>query len=363
MKTEKVQLNSIVSKKYYIVVASYIIILGLLMILINKKSYAIEVKDNGTNAKISINCPESTTAGSIIECSLSFNPGSVTGQAFEADYAGNNGLVFEEFEPNTGVCTTANCKYSEKAIVYWELTPSITGEKLLGKIKYKVPINALDNQAFQVSIINGMLAYKNSNNENAEIDFENLTSTIRVISEVDAPSDVNTLIGISLSAGYLNEEVTTSRTNYTATVNSDKVSISVVKSDATSTISGNLNNINLNYGDNTITFKVISESGKEKLYTIIITRPNIGTTPTPDDPMPDDPQITDPIIDPSKTPEQPKDGEDNNTDKQDNNGEDISDVPNTAQNSLKAIYYIGILLIMIGSSLITTISTKKKHSK
>jgi len=85
-------------------------------------------------------------------------------------------------------------------------------------------------------------------------------------------SDVNTLSNLTISNGTINFNENT--TEYNLTIDSDSTNISATKKDSSSSVSGDTGNKTLNYGMNTFKITVTSESGKSKVYTINITRPD-----------------------------------------------------------------------------------------
>lgn len=85
-------------------------------------------------------------------------------------------------------------------------------------------------------------------------------------------SDVNTLSNLTISNGTINFNENT--TEYNLTIDSNSTNISATKKDSSSSISGDIGNNSLNYGLNTFKITVTSESGKSKVYTINITRPD-----------------------------------------------------------------------------------------
>ena len=85
-------------------------------------------------------------------------------------------------------------------------------------------------------------------------------------------SDINTLSNLTISNGTINFSENT--TEYNLTIDSNNTNISATKKDSSSSISGDTGNKSLNYGVNTFKITVTSESGKSKVYTINITRPD-----------------------------------------------------------------------------------------
>ena len=86
-------------------------------------------------------------------------------------------------------------------------------------------------------------------------------------------SDVSTLKGISLSAGTLSPSFDAKTTSYTITVPTDvdRIKITADKQEESQTVTGEGTKA-LQYGENKVTLKVTSESGKSTSYTLTITR-------------------------------------------------------------------------------------------
>lgn len=85
-------------------------------------------------------------------------------------------------------------------------------------------------------------------------------------------SDVNTLSNITISNWAINFNENT--TEYNLTIDSSSATINATKKDSNSSVSGDTGTKSLNYGLNTFKITVISESGKSKVYTLNITRPD-----------------------------------------------------------------------------------------
>ena len=83
-------------------------------------------------------------------------------------------------------------------------------------------------------------------------------------------SDVNTLSNITISNGLINFNENT--TEYNLTIDSDVTTITATKKDSASSVSGDIGIKSLEYGLNTFKITVTSESGKNKVYTLNITR-------------------------------------------------------------------------------------------
>ena len=85
-------------------------------------------------------------------------------------------------------------------------------------------------------------------------------------------SDINTLSGITVSSGTIDFNENTKQ--YSITTEETSINIGATKTDASSSITGDLGTKTLNYGLNTFKITVTSESGVANVYTIKVTRPD-----------------------------------------------------------------------------------------
>lgn len=100
----------------------------------------------------------------------------------------------------------------------------------------------------------------------AETDFTVSSVGVRIL------SNINTLKTLTVSDGNFTFNKGTN--NYELTIDKDNTTISATKDDNNSSISGDIGNKKLNYGLNTFTIKVTSESGIVNIYTLKINRPD-----------------------------------------------------------------------------------------
>ena len=148
---------------------------------------------------------------------------------------------------------------SNKGLV---VTNNNTGENI-SNISLIISEQAAVGAEYQIGLIN----IEASDNEHKLINIENVSTKIKILS-----SD-NTLSNLTITGGSLSPKFNKNTTNYKATINSDKTTISATPTQNTSKIKGSIGNINLNYGINNLTITVTSEIGTTKTYSIIITRP------------------------------------------------------------------------------------------
>lgn len=247
----------------------FIIIMVIILIFVTKNStYAINSTDY-----VNITCPETSKAGETISCDISVNISTEESQGMNISIIYDD-LTFESFTQNSS-CTKENGCYemvsgNSSGIMTINLSGGgIKGTYTLGTFKYKVPDTAENGDIFTITFSN--IKISNTSGE-AFYTSEDVVKKIRI------PSDVNTLNNITLDKGTLNEEFNKDSNIYTSTIDSDTLNITVEKTNEYSTIEGILENIKLHYGTNNIDIKVISETGKENIYTIKVFRPYTLTT-------------------------------------------------------------------------------------
>lgn len=136
---------------------------------------------------------------------------------------------------------------------------NVEGTLNLGILTIKVKDNVFDSNE-TISLTNCL--YSDANFE--KVNIEGTSVNIRV------PSSNNRLSTLAILPESINFNPDT--LNYSVTVDSPTVNISAVKEDASSTLSGDIGDKNLNYGINTFKIHVTSESGDVRTYTINVTR-------------------------------------------------------------------------------------------
>ena len=99
-----------------------------------------------------------------------------------------------------------------------------------------------------------------------------ISATYKIKVTKEKAPDV-TLKGLSLDNGTLSPEFSSNNTSYTATVDSDKVTINATPTDETAIVTG-AGVQELKYGVNDINVKVTAKDGTSKSYLVKITRPD-----------------------------------------------------------------------------------------
>lgn len=262
------KINKFIKENKKISLGMLIIIIILLVVLIvlsiKNSTYAIDNIDY-----VEIICPETAKAGEEISCSVAVNIATFEARDLQIDTTYSEEISFVSFELDSNCTKENNCLQNGQGgpngILFFSMDNSAsTGFHSLGTLKYKIPENAKSGEEYTINFNNIQIL---STDEQKDFTPDDIVKKIRI------PSDVNTLDSITLSSGNINEEVTQDNNIYTATVDSDSISINVTTTDKYSKVEGNLENISLHYGTNNISIKVISETGKENIYTVKIFRP------------------------------------------------------------------------------------------
>lgn len=88
----------------------------------------------------------------------------------------------------------------------------------------------------------------------------------------------NNLSSLSIANGTLTPSFQNDITSYSTAIDASTTTIQATTTDPNATISGNVGEVNLNYGLNTFSIYVKSEAGITKNYTLLITRPDTRST-------------------------------------------------------------------------------------
>lgn len=105
-----------------------------------------------------------------------------------------------------------------------------------------------------------------------EVTINDTTQNIKIL------STINTLNSLSVEDETLVPEFKSDTLNYSVSTTATKATISAKATDSKAKVTGDVGEVNLNYGTNTFRVNVTSESGSVKTYTIQITRPDDRST-------------------------------------------------------------------------------------
>ncbi|MDO5569596.1 MAG: cadherin-like beta sandwich domain-containing protein [bacterium] len=212
------------------------------------------------NISAQISCPSEVSINEEVECSISATISEGNASCVSANYSFNN-LEYLSFTKND--IFTADNTYVRSDGFNLCTTNFVTGNVLLGKVKLMVKSGA--------------------NSPKINLNIGGFSDTNTPLSESDSSftmnykknkSTINTLASLSLNGISYLPTFASETKEYSASTNSSLVNISATLHDsASSFVSGfGPRSISLNYGENIILIKVVSESGAENVYTLKITR-------------------------------------------------------------------------------------------
>ena len=214
---------------------------------------------NAAGFSVNINCPSTSSAGAQISCNMSATPSGVTLNGVNGTFNLGSGLTFKGFTASSGFSDYSGG--SSSGFVLGK-TSGFSSTTTLGTLNVAIPSDATSNQTYTVGLTNVAASDTEYNDYNAN----SVSATIRI------KSNENRLSSLSISGGSINFNPDT--TSYSTTINSQTATISAIKKDSSSSMTGNLGTVSLNYGTNTFKISVTSETGVTRTYTINITRPD-----------------------------------------------------------------------------------------
>lgn len=147
-----------------------------------------------------------------------------------------------------------------------------TANDILGK--YDIGTLNLNVESLYQGLDTSITLYSVSvyDRDGKETKLDNYTKKIRIA------SNDNTLSSLNITSGLLNPTFSSNITTYSATVNTDRITINAIANNDKAKVEGDIGTKKLNYGNNTFKINVLSESQETKTYTININRLNNGNT-------------------------------------------------------------------------------------
>lgn len=250
-------------KEHYAISISLIAIVAIIVTLLvfnTNDTYALQDEKNS----ISMICPESAKAGSEIECKVILNAILEKVDGVELHYNLDEGLSYIDNSYASDIDWTVKSVNNNGIVAILDSSNNyLFGSVEIGKVRFKIPDSAVSNAVYTLGFSNSN--YSNPDKEDI-VNFDDSYCEVRVL------SDVNSLDSISIEGATINSEFSSDNLNYTAISDNDKITISVLKTDDKSVISGDIGEISLHYGTNNLKVIVTSESGKERVYNISVKR-------------------------------------------------------------------------------------------
>ena len=231
--------------------------------LLNKGTHSTDVTEESTDT-LTLTCPDVALGNEEVECNISLNSTSIVTQGLTIKYNLPEGVEYVEFTTDSFEVYSND----ENGVVLVNLD-GISDNASVGSLKLKMPTNAVSNSIYKIELVDSTIG----DGEDTVIELDDVYDEIRI------KSDINTLDSIALSSGVLNETFDKDTLEYTVTTDVDKITISAVKTDEYSTISGDVDvEKELHYGTNEFNIVVTSESGIEKTYKVSVFRTYKFTT-------------------------------------------------------------------------------------
>ena len=231
----------------------------MIIMFLSRGTYSV---DENVDSLI-IDCSEKVAKGGEIACSINLNSVSLNTTGISVKYNVSDGIEFVELTSDNWEVNTSD----KDGFVLLNLD-GVSGSVVVGNVKFTVPMETQSNEIYRIELVDATI----SDGSDGKVTFENVYDEVRIL------SDNNTLDGISLSTGTLNEVFDKDKNDYTALVDSDKVTITVDKTDENSVVSGDIGELSLHYGTNNFSIVVTSESGIQNIYTVSIFREYSLTT-------------------------------------------------------------------------------------
>ena len=140
-----------------------------------------------------------------------------------------------------------------------------TANDILGK--YDIGTLNLNVESLYQGLDTSITLYSVSvyDRDGKETKLDNYTKKIRIA------SNDNTLSSLNITSGLLNPTFSSNITTYSATVNTDRITINATANNDKAKVEGDIGTKKLNYGNNTFKINVLSESQETKTYTIMYT--------------------------------------------------------------------------------------------
>lgn len=223
------------------------------ILFLNRGTYSVDEDVDS----LSIDCSSKVAKGGEIDCSIVLNSVTMNAYGISAKYNIPDGVEFVQFTSDTWEVNTSD----KDGFVLLNLD-GVIGSVVVGNVKFTMPTTAQANEIYKIELVDATIG----DGGDGKVTFENVYDEVRIL------SDDNTLENISLSNGTLNEVFDKDKKEYTASVNSDKVTILFDKTDENSIVSGDIGELSLYYGTNTFNIVVTSESGIENTYVVNIFR-------------------------------------------------------------------------------------------
>ena len=224
------------------------------------------------DSAVTLVCPEKVKKGNQVTCQILVNYDEKIVNGIKANYDLGTGVTYDSFTSSLTCGEEDDCinQVTNEGFVIGNIG-NLTNKQSIGELKVNLPSDATVGNTYKVGI---------KNIELSTSDFENVLVE-DLAANIGIKSDVSSLSSLSIEGITLNEEFNTNTLEYTATVaeNVETLTINATKIDESSSISGNIGEVEVKHGTNVYEIIVTAEDGVESTtYKITITRPYTFTT-------------------------------------------------------------------------------------
>ena len=204
------------------------------------------------NSDISLDCPSGGKIGDVIECNITANS-DIEISSLSIDLKLSDNLSYIKFKTDSEWQGDGNL-----GKIYLYTYPNKIGNFNIGTVSFKINGN---NSSSNVSLEN-INFYKA---DFSKFSIGNISKNLRIF------SDNNYLLSLSISDHDIYPEFNKNNLEYKVNVDNENITIAASAEDANAKING-LGQKKLDYGVNTFSVVVTSESGLNREYKIIVTR-------------------------------------------------------------------------------------------
>lgn len=243
----------IIKKNYKPILFVLLLFIGVLTVLSNRGTHSLEEMDvYGLN----ILCSDSVNKGEEFECHLSLNLEDTIAKGLTVNFILDDTIEFMGFSSETWEISTSD----GNGMVLVNLD-GVTGDVIVGKIKFKMSDLVETNSFHKIELVNATIG----DGDSTVLKLDDIFTNIKI------KSGVNTLDNIVLDNGKLNEEFDKELLGYSAFIDSDKVVVTVTKTDENSSVTGD-GELSLRYGTNVFEIEVTAEDGSKRMYMLNLYR-------------------------------------------------------------------------------------------
>lgn len=257
-----------IKKDYVIWLCAIALLMFIIIFAVNKNNRGTFSLEEDGYPSVKLECDDaSLVSGGDVSCDVILDAKETTILSLNANYSVSTELKFKSFSLNEE-CNAEDCFISfhdsELGFALGNVN-GVVGEHVLATVVFTLPADILPNTEYKIGL---------TNIEFSDVDYK-MYELEDVVTVVSTLSDVASLDDILIEGATLNEVFNKNVTEYTAKLNEgvSVIEITTTKTDDNSVVSGNVGNVDVNYGTNELKIIVTSQDGNnQKIYNIEIFR-------------------------------------------------------------------------------------------